>query len=495
MSNFKIILRANGGQGIGLGHIVRTCSLINLLPEESDISFLVNPEVEKLAKSLAGENVEVKVVKAWEASNAKEISSLVSYFQDANLVLIDGYRFKEEYLREVSAMAKSVVYIDDTFSNHLPVDLVINHAPGVSRENYDLGFGTILRTGPKYALLRNSFREGKIHKPESIKLLICIGGVDFNNITPRVVADLKKINFKGELDIILGSAASSFQETENVILEPSNFKSIIHSGLSGEEMANLMRTCTHAVLPASSVTFESIACGIFPGVGFYVDNQEHVYAGFKKLGLIFPLGDLNSDGNRQQTLAQYLECKIEPDNIEEYGQLIRTSKIRLRRDLNALLSHIHVREATVEDAEILFEWICDSVTVANSKSQSAPLYEDHISWLKKTLVNDKQLLQIASCSGEPIGQVRLDIIRKKEALVTVAIAPKMRGEGIATRMYQVCFRQALPWLKKHRIRTVVAQIRPENIASINIHSAIGFDLGNQKNEGDLLNYLLTIPQK
>ena len=74
--------------------------------------------------------------------------------------------------------------------------------------------------------------------------------------------------------------------------QPSDPRISIHVDLSAVEMRTLMRDADFAIVPSSTTLLECLSQKLSCISGYYVDNQQAIFNGFKELGLIVPLGNL-----------------------------------------------------------------------------------------------------------------------------------------------------------------------------------------------------------
>lgn len=75
--------------------------------------------------------------------------------------------------------------------------------------------------------------------------------------------------------------------------------------LGAAEIAELFCKADLALLPASTMSFEALACGTVLATGYYVDNQVEIYHELVKSGRALPLDDF-SDERLKQRLDQVL---------------------------------------------------------------------------------------------------------------------------------------------------------------------------------------------
>lgn len=142
------------------------------------------------------------------------------------------------------------------------------------------------------------------------------------------------------------------------------------------------------------------------------------------------------------------------------------------------MSDLRLRRADMTDAERLFEWRNDPTSRRNSLAQEPIPWSRHVEWLSGRLASAETRLYIAEVQGEPVGTVRIDTA--DEAVISVAVAPRFRGQGLAAEIIRAATRDcAVP---------VVAQIRRTNLPSIRAFERAGFALAAET--FDVLTYRL-----
>jgi RimJ/RimL family protein N-acetyltransferase len=126
---------------------------------------------------------------------------------------------------------------------------------------------------------------------------------------------------------------------------------------------------------------------------------------------------------------------------------------------------ISLRSAGEEDAELLFAWRNDPLTRAASRNTDELSYQDHLAWLKSSLVLATRRIYIAEFDNVAIGTVRADT-GIGETELSWTIAPEMRGKGFAKPMVEA----ALGTIQG----PVRAEIRSDNKASRRVAESAGF---------------------
>ncbi len=105
--------------------------------------------------------------------------------------------------------------------------------------------------------------------------------------------------------------------------------------------------------------------------------------------------------------------------------------------LNVKSEKMRIRLATSEDSREVLRWRNDLGSRMGSRKSEAISLETHEAWFKQVLINPERVLLIGeSADGQPLGQVRFDLMRT-EALtyeISVTLAPEARGKGYAPKL-------------------------------------------------------------
>lgn len=143
---------------------------------------------------------------------------------------------------------------------------------------------------------------------------------------------------------------------------------------------------------------------------------------------------------------------------------------------------LYLRLASYEDMDILYEWANDPVTRANSFNISQISYETHVKWFHKMMSNEDALQFILMCDSTPVGQVRLSI-NGNEAEIGYSISADYRGMGYGKLICQLLINKVKA--EYPRIKTLIAQVKPQNIASLYCFQGCGFYKSFEQYELDI----------
>lgn len=121
---------------------------------------------------------------------------------------------------------------------------------------------------------------------------------------------------------------------------------------------------------------------------------------------------------------------------------------------------MHVRSATMSDADFLLDLRNDELTRAMFKTHEPVAREAHIDWLTARLAREAPNLYIAEVNGAPVGTIRVDA----DQSLSYATAPAYRGKGYAIEM--------LRWARD-KFGALTAEIYADNIPSIRAATKAG----------------------
>jgi len=141
-----------------------------------------------------------------------------------------------------------------------------------------------------------------------------------------------------------------------------------------------------------------------------------------------------------------------------------------------IIENIIIREASLNDAEILFELSNDDIVRENSINTNKIKWENHVNWLKEKLISSSYYIYLFYYDKNFIGQVKFEI-KDKEAVVSISIVSEYRGKKLAVPMLQKGIECVLNTAKN--VRKIIAYIKPENQTSIKSFNNVGFNFYDQ----------------
>lgn len=277
----KILFRADAGAEIGYGHFIRTLALADMLKDDFVCVFYTQAPSEYQRKEC---EMVCRLVEL--PADETRFQIFLDALKGDEIVVLDNYFYTTEYQKAIKDKGCKLVCIDDMHDKYYVADAVVNHGfvteSDFSKENY-----TKIYTGPNYALLRAPFIQ--VNNPATRiknRWVVCFGGSDSNNFTEKAVAQIKMRTDGPEIIAVVGDSYMYIQQLKEEGVE-------VKQRLSADEMSILFRSAGQVVCSASSVCYESLACGSKVYAGYYVDNQKDFYWNLRTKGHIIPLGELH----------------------------------------------------------------------------------------------------------------------------------------------------------------------------------------------------------
>lgn len=132
---------------------------------------------------------------------------------------------------------------------------------------------------------------------------------------------------------------------------------------------------------------------------------------------------------------------------------------------------LNYRFATINDADLYYQWANDPLVRQNSFNQDAIPYVNHVNWFTKKLQSDSCYFYLfLNIDNEPVGQVRIDK-DENETIIGLSIDEKFRGMSLGATMLKMACDD---YLQHHAHETIVAYIKEDNIPSYKIFEKAGF---------------------
>ncbi|HOY68762.1 MAG TPA: UDP-2,4-diacetamido-2,4,6-trideoxy-beta-L-altropyranose hydrolase [Candidatus Ozemobacteraceae bacterium] len=186
----KLLIRADGGPEIGLGHLMRCRTLALAMRERGwEILLLTTSDPGDIWSDLQRAPLPWEQIDGGTAQGFK--TAMAAKMHGADLVLIDQYGFATEDFTALWATGPRLAVIDDLGERVLPVDAVINPNPGAEAAPYAKRGVPLCLCGAPYTLVRPEVgRLAGAPLPDDGHVLVTLGGGDVQEITLEVVSAL-----------------------------------------------------------------------------------------------------------------------------------------------------------------------------------------------------------------------------------------------------------------------------------------------------------------
>lgn len=455
----KVYFRADAGAEIGYGHFIRTLALADMLKKDFDCAFFTKTPTDYQRK----ETEKVCALVALPGDDTR-FQVFLDLLKGDEIVVLDNYFYTTDYQRAIKAKGCKLVCVDDMHDKHYVADAVINHGfveeTVFSKENY-----TQIYTGPNYALLRSPFLQLNTNvKRTENRWVVCFGGSDQNDFTSRAVKQLQLREDSPEIIAVVGDGYKYIQQLDVAGV-------VVRLRQTAEEMAELFRSASNVICSASSVCYESLACGCTVFAGYYVENQKVFYENLRNRGHIIPLGDLHHGD--WEVLTEEQQRKTEGLSVTQVHQNLRAVFYAL------VLRQVNYVDLTESESRVVWE-VRNLPEIRQFMTDSTPFsFESHYTFIDR-LRKDPNKLFFAYFDGETlVGTINfVELGFDSSAERGLFVNPICQGRGMAQILEKLSERVA----KKRGVRYLVAKVKNDNPLSLAFHQKLGYRLINTDEE-------------
>ncbi|WP_022765726.1 GNAT family N-acetyltransferase [Butyrivibrio sp. XPD2006] len=140
---------------------------------------------------------------------------------------------------------------------------------------------------------------------------------------------------------------------------------------------------------------------------------------------------------------------------------------------------LFLRNATIEDAQDVFNWRNDPTTRANSFNKDEIDLESHMLWFGKRLGRENTLMYILMNGNKKVGNIRIDI-EGTTGEISYMIAPEARGKGYGKKILALLEKTLSESEAGERINRLSGSVLKGNRASCRCFLANGYSETEQE---------------
>ena len=318
----KVIFRVDASLQMGTGHVMRCLTLAQALKDNGEnVEFICRKHKGSLIDKIRLSGFNVHELEVFEVDNKLAHSHWLgaTQLQDAddcieilkaekpNWIIVDHYALDEQWQKRLKPYYKKMMVIDDLADRKHQCDILLDQTFCRQQENYSAFTpeGCKLLLGSQYALLRPEFSNQREYslmrrtKPEFKQLLVNMGGVDIDNITEKIVRELKFCVLPNDIKIVIVMGGSA-PHLEDIRIKADSLPYKVEVKVDVDNMAEIMADSDMAIGAAGSTTWERCCLGLPTIQLLTADNQKTVFKLLSKKGVVKTLNSI-------EKLPRYIE--------------------------------------------------------------------------------------------------------------------------------------------------------------------------------------------
>ena len=283
----KVFLRVDSSLKMGTGHVMRCLTLAHVLKENgASVNFICRKHDGSLIDKIhsSGFNVyELRASEESEITNKLEHSHWLGSTQeeDANdciniiksknidWLIVDHYALDEKWEERLKPYCKKIIVIDDLADRNHQCEILLDQTFGRDKDDY-FPFtpkNCDFLLGARYALLRPEFsrwREYSLRRrgrSQFKQLLITMGGVDVDNVTEKILDELKISTLPININIVvlMGESAPHLKAVKSKA-SSLPYKTEVRVGVNN--VAEIMANTDIAIGASGATTWERCCLGL-----------------------------------------------------------------------------------------------------------------------------------------------------------------------------------------------------------------------------------------
>ena len=293
----NVLIRADGNERIGSGHIMRTKSIATQLKGLG--AKVLYALADERGKRLINNEFQSVILSSNYECLDDEIDALSSVVkeQKIKLILLDSYFVTPKYFKELKKLAK-VAYIDDLDAFAYECEALISYGAFFDKNEYKARQNLAKKhfLGSEFAPLRAQFRNTQKNSKNTQKkqVLLTTGNTDLLGIMPRLLEAFLSDESLKNLEFLAISGA--FNEHENKLLALSAKHKNIKVLKNPENMAQIMAEADF-VLSAGGSTLYELASLAKAVICFSIAANQNNIKSWAEAGAMLYAGDAKADSH------------------------------------------------------------------------------------------------------------------------------------------------------------------------------------------------------
>lgn len=312
--NKVIAFRVDASEEIGTGHLMRCLTLAEELSKSgggTEIVFVSRDLPTPLQALISIRGYFLKALPnhprcdpdsdlfhaQWlKVSQKQDALDTLDAIENLNIewLVVDHYAIDYKWEEDLHARITNLAVIDDLADRHHVCELLIDqnfYVNPLERYTDKLPETCQLLLGPKYALLRNEFLLARLSSERSFtndcKILICFGGVDYQNHTSAVLNIIASLGGFVEVDVVVGIQCPNINLIQDLC---DTYGYRLH--IQTKNIARLMMNADISIGSGGTSLWERCAMGLPSIVLATTHNQKDQVSSLAANGIIMAISEI-----------------------------------------------------------------------------------------------------------------------------------------------------------------------------------------------------------
>lgn len=465
-----VILRADGEEATGYGHIIRVLSFAALMGDAIQPT-LVCKKVDSFILESAN-RLSIPCFELTANSINEEIQWIAKQTIVDGIVLLDGYSFDTDYQKALRETGVFFICLDDHQDRFYSAQVVIRLAESTGGIAPRRKLSSRYLKGLSYALIRQECFEKSLQSPVKGRWLLIPGnGPNAQVFTKEMLSALPLFPDKPSELYILQANPETAQPAE---ISGIKIQSIQIT--APDVWCTFLRQAEQVICLASTVAMEALVLRKSPVIVAFTPGQQALQKALHENAKV-RIAEPNASGLLDAIVLKTPENKnwYDPNEAHRlYLKLLRTCVIERGFSL---------RKALASDEALLLKWANHPDVRRNAIQTEQIPAENHHRWLQNRLKDPDTYLFIGIWNEQPIGQVRFDR-HGATYEIDYSVDEMQRGKGFGEMLIRYGM-EAIGISEEEEFQ-VVGLVRPENVASCEVFRKLDFVEENSEQRGGLI---------
>lgn len=318
-----MLIRADSSPMLGAGHVLRCLALAGPLARRLPVVFVIARVLPSLSARIAAAGHAIRHLEGVEPGGPRDLAATIAIAREigASVAVVDGGQFDEAYQDQLRSACGRLVQVDDEAVAVGVADVIVNHGLHAVEAVYDAKArpGAIRLLGPRYALIREEFRQARDSEEPRTHLLIVMGGSDPVGLTCRLAELLLGADGLPPIVALVGSTAPGLK---TLLGRAACSQGRLRVYVDEPKVADIMARSTVAIAAAGGTTWELCCLGVPALLIAASANQIRVAEAAARSGVAVNLG-WHGDVEADRLLAELRGLLGNPDRWADIARASR----------------------------------------------------------------------------------------------------------------------------------------------------------------------------